>query len=460
MLNRIARAVLFVLAVLVTLAALTCALVNWTGRRAWNEHRRVREAKGEWPTWAKVMPPPIPDERNLACHPLFAEIFANATNGIKCRIDILEPLSSAMAANDSGDWRSGRRSALADTVARPRIEAGDPAWRDAMALLDELAAAMAERPACRFPVDYEAGYLALLPHVQKQRNLVRGFQLRALTALADGRADDALADVERMLRLTECTAAEPTLISLLVRIAGQQMVLHTVWEGVADRRWSAEQLERLQARLADVNVFEQLRIALQGERVFARTTLEMLLGDRRKMREMLGGMGIGSAAALRIIPRGLFYRNMLAVDRYYADGLLPAIDPAARRVDDAAVAAADAAIEAAARSPRHFLLAMLLPAVQKVTAKVVDQAAGLDLAVAACAVERYRLENGRLPDTLDSLALKPAGDVTLSYRPSGADRWEIAAQVAGTGAAAPITWRSAAIAAKSTAPSSEEPTGK
>src|ERR1700722_9714892 len=65
------RGVLFLLAALITLVALLLAEENWRGARAWQSYKREMEAKGESFDAARLIPPKVPDNQNLAMIPFF-----------------------------------------------------------------------------------------------------------------------------------------------------------------------------------------------------------------------------------------------------------------------------------------------------------------------------------------------------------------------------------------------------
>ena len=67
-------------------------------------------------------------------------------------------------------------------------------------------------------------------------------QLRAIAELQNGESEKALNDVKLSLRLADSVHTEPFLISHLVRIAILQMTLQPVYEGLAEHKWSDEQL--------------------------------------------------------------------------------------------------------------------------------------------------------------------------------------------------------------------------
>src|ERR1035438_7802187 len=69
---------LFVLACFATLVALFYAEEDWRGWHAWNQFKHQWEAKGEKFDWQSVVPPPVPDDQNFACSPVWiAEVKYN-----------------------------------------------------------------------------------------------------------------------------------------------------------------------------------------------------------------------------------------------------------------------------------------------------------------------------------------------------------------------------------------------
>src|SRR5437763_1058844 len=67
---RTLRRLLIVLAPLVTIVAIVVTEENWRGKRAWENYKREQEAKGEHFEYTAFVPPPVPDDQNLAMCPL------------------------------------------------------------------------------------------------------------------------------------------------------------------------------------------------------------------------------------------------------------------------------------------------------------------------------------------------------------------------------------------------------
>jgi hypothetical protein len=109
------------------------------------------------------------------------------------------------------------------------------------------------------------GIGTLLPDVQQMREFAAILSVRVRLALAEGRTDDALRDVQTLMAIARDTAHAPVLICDLVGIAIANIALGQVDEiiqqpGAPNLYWS----------LADLpQPFVDLRMALQGERIAA-----------------------------------------------------------------------------------------------------------------------------------------------------------------------------------------------
>ena len=68
------RRLLVALAGFATLIAIFYAEENWRGKRAWKNYVREQETRGEKMDLAAFIPPPIPDDQNLALCPMFKPV--------------------------------------------------------------------------------------------------------------------------------------------------------------------------------------------------------------------------------------------------------------------------------------------------------------------------------------------------------------------------------------------------
>ena len=377
---------------------------NWRGKHAWERYRREREAKGDRFEWSAIVPPSVPDDQNFAATPLFAELFPKPPELAR-----LDAVKLPACTNAAGSWREGRVENLAAWRSCYRFSNGSllDVLSKSNLLLQEIENA-SHRPHARFPLRYEDNFNTRLPHLSRLRDLVRVYRLRALAELSAGRSDDALADIRISLRLADTIKDEPVLISTLVRVAIFDLTIQPVWEGLITHRWNEAQLTVLQTEFRKVNQFDSLAHALRGERVDHYQTIEWM---RRRPEELFGFLELWDKEAPekrlarllgRAVPSGWFSQNELRVDSFYSQTLLPAIDFQHARVDSKGLDAANCTLETMRLGP-YTICKPLMSAITIAIRKVVCSETAAQQAAVACALERYRLAHGQLPEKLEAL---------------------------------------------------------
>ena len=179
-----------------------------------------------------------------------------------------------------GSWRDGERRDLTpwQTYYRrcaefPRSPQPQTASADILLaltylgpLLDELAHEAAVRPLTRFPVPWRhiPAWEIGLPHYNVLQILTSTLCLRTLAELREGRTNDALRDLELCFRLRQASGQDPLIIASLVAMTQTGSMLQPIWEGLADRRWSAAQLIRLQGHLEGINELTEFKHGIRG----------------------------------------------------------------------------------------------------------------------------------------------------------------------------------------------------
>jgi hypothetical protein len=448
---RTIRRCLFALACLLTLIALFYAEENWRGRRAWNKYRHELEARGAQFDYRAFIPKPVPDEQNFAATPLVKSWFLKE-NSNTVKFDSDDYGQSASRVSDSKDRDKGRRQFL-DLVAwksafiafrsgetnrhqmffttnqldsETRAKAAPDVLeglKTSDAILEELRAS-SKRPHSRYPVNYDLNnpWGIMIPHLAKIKGVAQRLHLKACAELAAAHDENALSDVKLALYLADSLKEEPFLISYLVRIACVQIAIQTVWEGLAEHRWSDAQLQELQSLFQRYNFFADMKLPLEAERATGVLTADLL--DQKKYRlSELGDVGDqpdptgGDLENLiaRFAPRGWYHLEQLNYCRLYENQLKGTFDPAKKTVSPREIESRAHELErevAGGRLGKGFnafihhqvLAAMLLPALGKLPFKAAAAQTAADQAALACALERYRLANGQFPEKLDALA--------------------------------------------------------
>jgi hypothetical protein len=298
----------------------------------------------------------------------------------------------------------------------------------------ELRDAASNRPYCRWPIHYnfEPSWAILLPHLSHMKGLTTLFSVRATAELEAGQPAEAFEDLKVGLRLSDSISREALLIDHLVRLSTLFINLSCLREGLVRHAWTDAQLAELQAYGASTDVLAEYRFAMRGERVFSVTSLDFLRrkGPKEYMQFMGNDEGGSSSAGnFNFMPSGWFYQNMLTISRMEQDYILAAADERAHRVFPDIAEKETHAIQHMRAGPYTIFAKMLLPALERAVKKSARAQVFVDAAQISCALERYRLANGALPESLDALTPrfleKIPNDVIdgkpLRYRREGAD---------------------------------------
>ncbi len=459
--KKILTGAFFFAAFVVTGLVLFYSITSYLGRREWAEAKKALEARGENLSVEGLLPPALPDELNFFAAPAFAELADYEL--VENRGDLIpqpkvpvegQMLTSVKTALGSpfhkgkkqstesltdlgvaaAYYRSeGRVSLSGQGQAEVVLEALEPG----RAVLDEIAL-YAERPAARFPVRFEDGINAALPHVGPLLTMAKYLNLRAIAEMELGRNAVAAADVLLIFRLADSIKAEVVLISQLVRASVLATANQTIWEGIARGSWDAGQLAVFQERLRGYNLLSETADSLRGERAQMLSLMESAL-QKAELGNLLGTMAAvtsdrraaweGTVVA-SLYPRGWAYGDfafMANVHQRWIDALdswSDGIRPADFEFLDQEMVA-----WTVPKKIRHLLSSIALPAVSGVTRRAALIQAGLNEARAACALERYRLGTGDLPETLDMLVPEylqeiprdPMTNQPLKYRKIAAD---------------------------------------
>ena len=445
---RVIRRAMILLVWVVTIIALFYGEEDWRGHRAWTKYSDAVIAQGEQLDFKAFVPKPVPDAENFAAIPEIQSWFIHYTNDNPTALTNLlrggvfdaansrvssDPSKLPPRLTDLVAWQMAFDSVATNQAAAPdrfHSDKVDPESRAKAATavlaalkplepnLEELRAASA-RPQSLYPVIYNPDnpWGILLPHLAYIKGAAARLDLRACAELAVGQNDRALEDVRLTLRLGDSLDTEPFLISYLVRIAVLQIASHIVWEGLAEHHWTEAQLKELEEMFQRYDVIGDMKYPLDGERAAGILTADLLSHGQFTLTELSGGNSSGGAAAAsalgRILPEGWYDMEKLSYCRLYNLQLEGAFDPHNKRVFPTKVAANSKALDKAigGRNPisaifieHQILSAVLLPALANLPKRGAQAQVQLDETVIACALERYRLAHGELPDNLQVLS--------------------------------------------------------
>jgi hypothetical protein len=442
---RIIRRILIILAWVVTVVALFYAEENFRGRRAWNRYRAQLEARGEQLDLKAFIPAPVQDEDNFAAVPFVRNWFDPELRRDQKQIwnDDYVPISSKVDprrndehasrqfldlvawANAFEAFKNGRFDSFRYSPGSLTLDARSNAAPAVLESLKTSATNLAQlrlgsqRPHARYPIVYDLDnpWAILLPHLAQIRAASQRLELRACAELAAHQNDKALDDLKLMFSLADTVKEEPFLVSYLVRLACFHLAIQTLWEGLTEHAWSDAQLQEIQARLQQYDFLADLQRPLGAEKAGAILTVDLLIRGRFQLETLTSGSPGASEPPLpewllsHVAPRGWFYQeqvNYCRLDNLQMGGIF---DAAKKQVSPARVEANRREMERdifpGGLRPlfqHHVIARLLLPALLDTVRKTAQAQTAANQAALACAIERYRLANGVLPEKVDLLS--------------------------------------------------------
>ncbi len=436
----------WVLLAVVTPLAIMLTIENVRAELAWHRERARLVNQGERLEFRTILGPTIPADQNAGAAPVFAPFFdyqylqpedvlpghyavvwrdTNAIGHFEERLKLPDWHWPKEEEKDAPRTPKVNLAALAEAyraltaapskdgpswAAELKLPAtpGDPT-RDVLAGLSVANEPLAElctisgRPRAQFPIHYDEGFEAQLRHYATLKSVSLALEVRCAARLSAGETQGAFEDAQCALRVSGLLREEPFLISQLVRLAQGNLAVATVWQGLAEHRWSDAQLAALQDQLAHTDYLPGLVLAFEGERA----------GGIQNMDQWATrGVKPGSFARrmLSILPRGMLRQNEITLVRYHTR-MISNLRTAVSNASQSGLAAAAKATSAAAdlehlqgnHSPYNRLAAMLAPATGKAIDKTVRTQTIAQMAVVAFALERYHIKHGAFPEKLDNL---------------------------------------------------------
>ncbi len=460
--RRWVRALVWTFVTLLTLYALLCAWVNWTGARMLRDAQARLKAEGETTDFRAVTSEPVPDAENFCAIPALK--------------DIALQIGGSADKGDPGARRKRLESLKFPTgdkaKDKPRFEKGAmfgvrenlEAWRDwlrkagvaknaansdnigrdvlnALAAQDAVIAELAsglDRPAAHWTPAWKTRELPkmlfeiALPHYNAVQDVSWHLGLRAKAAARAGDVVKAHEALQILAKLSEASMNDPFLIGLLVAATSSSLMVNATWEVCDAQSGSAADFARLEAALAANDYRRAMLQAWRGELAAALDAMQSTKAKRDgSMVAMMNGMKKPKSDVIallidRLMPAGFFDGNSaMIIEREFDHMIKPLRDQGWMATIEAA-----GKLEAKLREeksqpykhPFHLIASMTMPAINAVTLNVAYTQCLVDQGTIACALERHRIEHGGYPDSLDGMKLasgKPLPMDALSGKPMG-----------------------------------------
>jgi hypothetical protein len=430
----------------VTLYALLCAWVNWSGARQWSATQAMLKAEGETLDFRATVNDPVPEAENFCAIPLLKDLALVVDNDTnkgapaekRKRLEALQLPSASKAGTRPGlpNAASGKATDLKAWADWLRKEGSLPvpadsgnAARDVLAALAKHDAVVQEltaglnRPKAQWTPEWKTRELPedlfsiALPYYSNSRNVNQTLSLRAAAAARAGEVATAHETALIMARLSQADLNDPFLIGLLVAAADTNFLCGTTWELCDAHAGTVADFTRLEAALAGFDFHRAALRAFRSEMAAGVNTLQFFKRNRENSLALLAAMNDGGNPSgfiprdfvARAIPSGFFDASLAVLaDREFKYLLKPLRDPgwqAARQ------ASRDLETELAGMKkrswthPSYIIACMIVPAVSNVINKAIYTQTLMNQAVIACALERHRIEKGNYPDLIDAVRL-------------------------------------------------------
>ena len=409
---------------------------NRRGKKAWETAQRHLAARGIELDWRKLAPGPVGDADNFAATPFLAALFdyepgthtprdLQAYNRVAGfaqteppyaeqrgpgeppppvirgeRIDLASALTRLRKAQRPAGAVVETNQASRTEVAGSLLEALEQ-YRP---VLEELRGASQRRQA-RFNLNYAEDYpwRVSQPHLPVLKRVSRVLAWRASAELAVGNSRAAADDAALELSLASALQEEPLLSSLTARDFILLNARQIIWEGLAAHQWSDGELRDFQLRLARFTLQDAQRL-LMFERAADNAVFEFAHREPNVVR----GWGLGPRLAdklrafvLRHMPTGWMYLEQNSYQQAFDQFIAPTLELEAGRIRPGLV---EQACHPSFPVLRHELI--VGPVASNGRYLFMNEAmaqTGVDQTSIACALERYRLATGGLPEKLEAL---------------------------------------------------------
>jgi hypothetical protein len=384
-------------------------VIDYRGNKAWTQ------ALAAYPGFKLDAQPQrahVPDNKNLAQAPFFRVLTSAGPNAKGITWNLSSPNRGGWGESLEWGWSTRRRMNLehAEDVYLQRKILKEPRETHALTTLaalseydsrlDDLRADAALRPLLQYTAwapnqqpspNIPGVFQAFAPQffdVRGQiRELIQTLVLRSSAQIANG--DTEMNDILLALRLAEGVKELPQ-----SAIQHNEMILHCVqpiYDGLASRVWKNDDLKKIQDAFANVDLWS-------GFDAFREEYLRQLINDSERVIE--GRRGIGRSREnwlAQQAPIGL-RRKWEADTLHWGMTTLPKIvDTKTRRIDAVAfrqILQTRPDPGHPRRYPDQITMSIRSLAFTQTT---------IDQVIAACALERFRNDRGKLPEKLDEL---------------------------------------------------------
>ena len=403
---------------------------DWRGARAWAATKAEWEAKGKTFDFNKFIPPPVPDDQNLAALPLFKMEPDPKNKGELAPLALQRAMRSEnphIELPPMGNWQKGELPDMAkirNVIATDYAAAFKGAKRpdDTLAQFNaiypfftDFIAASATHPLCRFNLDYSISPPAARPlgPVAAQVKLSKILTLHAILALDHHQPDLALEVIKINYTVLSGAKRDPSLVGGLVAIAMVANNNAALYDGLAQHEWSDAQLVEIDNPLKPINFLADYQFAMRSEGAGSVADIDYYkkLASPSDLFGLYSMSESGVSLTSRFAPPwpdGWWDDNKSQMAAFLFHELAT-VDPQSRlvfpKVDlHLQHQRNQARVRWDANAPWNIWFTIASGPLSFATPQFAHAQVWVDEARIACALERYRLAHGVYPGSLDALA--------------------------------------------------------
>lgn len=299
---------------------------------------------------------------------------------------------------------------------------------------EEMRKALKNYPQCCYPFEYEKGLVAIEPHLSLLRSLAFYANLQASADLILKKSsDEAFQDTMFSMDIADTLSSGLlSLISIMVKVQIYANSLNVIWEGIESDYWSLENLKQFQEHLESVDFLKEFRMSFVVDRCLWNATFSTNKGTSLSVINDDNGERVTLSV---IVPRGWVYRGMLGYNKK-ADLVLTLFDMKNECLNMDVFPSVFQDLEEenyGEESNNPIRDAFLLNNFLELTPNYFDIIRSIsstqfliNSAQIACALERYRLENKKYPNSLEELGdLLPKDKVPLDWMEHKAPKYRL-----------------------------------
>lgn len=299
---------------------------------------------------------------------------------------------------------SNYKSELPDYPKAPEGASSVEIVSKAMTVVDDLLREVHEaskRPhLVMFSPDYQITFNSPMTHFGVIKSMASYLRFRAGVYLAAKKPEQALQDVLCVFRISELLKEDPLLITHLVRLAIANAAVESVLSGIENHQWDESHLLALGQSMEKIEFTHSHLESLKGERAASLGMFESLTNNQNpsplmpSIAPLLGTGWIRLNQTAHAVTLQTWFESMAEVlnqsGGYQGLDLLRSADPTSIKTSHTF-------------NPHYILVKQLMPAFEKSIEKSLRAEHYLQLAITACALERYYLPHKAYPPSLQDL---------------------------------------------------------